>query len=131
MQNKKKTAVLAMLLVSLLLFAGCKQNPSEEQLFSKLIAHFEDRGYPCDKIPLAQSTETMDVPIADASSWYLCTMGQEQVLIYFDESNRADYLASQIDQEQYGHVATYGLRFIVNYRGEDAGILEAMDAMPS
>ena len=53
----------------------------------------------------------------------------EEVLVYFDESNRADYLSEPID-ETYGHVARFGLRFVVVYPGMDEGVIEALESMP-
>lgn len=131
MRNDKRVAILAVLAISLLLLTACKQNPSEEQLFSKLRQHFEDRGYTFELMPLTEAEVQPKVAIYDASVWTLCSLGEEELLIYFDDSNRADYLGGLIDQEEYGYIGTYGLRFIVNYRGEDAGVIEALDAMPS
>lgn len=126
---RKKTA-LAALILCVLLLTGCRQNPTEEQLFAKLIAHFEDRGYVCTLSPLTQTQPDRDVPIYRAEVWRRLMADDEEVLVYFDESNRADYLSASIDESVYGHVSRFGLRFVVVYSGEDRGIIEALESMP-
>ncbi|MEG0269575.1 MAG: hypothetical protein RR821_04920 [Clostridia bacterium] len=133
-QSRKKPLVatvllLALMLCALFLPAVFKHNPSQEQLFSKLLAHFEERGYTCELSPLADSEPSAKVAIFNASAWYKLTLGQEQVLVYFDESNRADYLSSLIDTETYGTVAHFGLRFVLTYQGSDGGILSALQEL--
>ena len=124
---KKK---ILLLLACLLLLTGCKQNPTEEKLFAKLINHFTQQGYTCTLAPLADTQPERDVPIYKASAWHRLTAGTEEVLVYFDESNRADYLSAPIDESVYGHVARFGLRFVVVYPGEDPGIIRALETMP-
>ena len=126
-QKHRKSILWLMLLLSLLLLCSCKENPSEEVLKARLIGHFEARGYTCsfEAAPLERS-----VPIYNASAWEVMHLGQEEVLVYFDESNRADYLADPIDESIYGKVARFGLRFVVVYSGADAGVLNALDSMP-
>lgn len=123
----KKKLVFAVLLLALLLLCGCKQNPTEEQLFSKLISHFETRGYACT---LSRLEEERDVPIYKASVWHRLMVGDEEVLVYFDESNRADYLMASVDESIYGHTARFGLRFVVVYPGNDEAIIQALNDMP-
>ena len=55
--------------------------------------------------------------------------GKETVLVYFDESNRADYLSGLIDKDEYGRVAHFGLRFVLVYDGSDPDVLDVLDAM--
>jgi len=126
----KKCWVCLMLAALLLGLCSCKQNPTEQELFSKLIAHFEDRGYSCTLSRLADDQPNRDVPIYKASAWHRLMAGEEEVLVYFDESNRADYLSEPIDESVYGHVSRFGLRFVVVYPGEDAGMMEVLESMP-
>jgi len=70
------------------------------------------------------------VPIYKASSWKKLMLSDEEVLVYFDESNRADYLVSGIDPAGYSFVGPFGLRFVLVYQGADSGVLEALNAMP-
>lgn len=127
MKRWAKWFLLAVLAVCL---CSCDQNPSQEQLFSKLIAHFESYGYQCTLSPLADSQPDRAVPIYKASAWHQLMLDEEEVLVYFDESNRADYLSEPIDESIYGHVGRFGLRFVVVYPGEEPGVLAALEAMP-
>ena len=119
---------MLMLCMLMLLVCACKQNPSEQQLFAKLIAHFEDRGYACTLAKLEEPDRA--VPIYKAEAWHSLRVNGEEVLVYFDESNRADYLSEPVDEAEYGHVSRFGLRFVVVYPGEDEGIIQALDEMP-
>ena len=127
---KKRAFLFLMLMISVLLLCACRQNPSEKKLFSKLIAHFEQRGYSCELERLEDTEPQRDVPIYKASAWHKLMLSGEEVLVYFDESNRADYLSAPIDESVYGHKARFGLRFVLIYPGEDEGILEALETMP-
>lgn len=126
-QKHRKSILWLMLLLSLLLLCSCKENPSEEVLKARLIGHFEARGYTCsfEAAPLERS-----VPIYNASAWEVMHLGQEEVLVYFDESNRADYLADGIDPAGYTFVGQLGLRYVLAYEGQDEDVLEALRAMP-
>lgn len=129
MRAQKKALFLLMLALGSALLCGCKQNPSQEQLFSKLIGYFESRGYACALAPLADTQPEADVAIYNAIVWYRLTVGGEDVLVYFDESNRADYLCSQIDEDKYGYVTRFGLRFVLTYPGNDSGVLKALESI--
>ena len=122
----KKTKRLALLLAALLpLLCACQK---QSQPYQKLLAYFENLGYTCQLAPLADENQT--VPIYRASAWQTLTLnGAEQVLVYFDESNRADYLAAGIDPQAYGCVSRFGLRFVLVYDGADQGVLDALAAM--
>lgn len=125
----KKCWICLGLAVLLMALCSCKQNPTEQELFSKLIAHFEDRGYTCALSRLDETDPERDVPIYRASVWHRLMVDDEEVLVYFDESNRADYLSAPIDESEYGHVSRFGLRFVVIYEGEDAGVIRALEEM--
>ncbi|MEG0996983.1 MAG: hypothetical protein RSA65_00795 [Clostridia bacterium] len=117
-------ALLALMLV--LMLCGCARNQTKEQLYQKLMVGLREQGYACT-LSAAEAGEK--TAIYDASVWDVLTVGEERVLVYFDESNRADYLCSQIDQDVYGYLRPYGLRFILHYRGSDAGLLSALKAL--
>jgi len=127
---KKRFGLLWMLSLLMLCLCACRQNPSEEQLFSKLMTHFEERGYSCTLSRLSDTQPDRDVPIYKAEAWHRLMVDGEEVLVYFDESNRADYLSEPIDKSVYGHVSRFGLRFVIVYPGEDEGIIQALAAMP-
>lgn len=116
--NRKLTALL--LLALILLLCGCKQNPSQESLDAKLLSYLTDKGYACQWLPAA----VIDDPaIYDASAWRVLQVGADTVYVYYDESNRADYLSGQIDADAYGYATHFGLRYVLNYRGDDPGLL--------
>ena len=125
MQKLKKPLFVLMLALALLL-CGCKQNPPQEKLYAKLVGYFTERGLACELMDGA----TIDEPaIADAGAWRALNAGGETVYVYFDESNRADYLLTQIDQNRYGYATSFGLRFLLNYRGDNEAVLAALRDM--
>ena len=125
---KKRFWLFGMLCLLALLLCACKQNPTEGEIFAKLINHFEQRGYACALSPLDDPQR--DVPIYKPEVWHRLMANGEELLVYFDESNRADYLSAPIDESAYGHVSRFGLRFVVVYPGADEGIIKALDEMP-
>jgi len=126
-QKTRKIALAALLLCVMALLCGCRQNPSEEKLYARMTEHFAKHGYTCS---FAAAEADRDVPIYKASSWKKLMLSDEEVLVYFDESNRADYLVSGIDPAGYSFVGPFGLRFVLVYQGADSGVLEALNAMP-
>ena len=123
----RKFMLAALLLGMIFSFSGCKQNPSEQQLYARVTEYFETLGYACSFSAVEENTE---VPIYLSSSWKTLKLDDEEVLVYFDESNRADYLASGIDAETYSFVGRFGLRFVLVYRGANPSVLQALQAMP-
>lgn len=121
----RKLSLVLVLALSLTLCA-CARNLSQDELYGKLFAYLAESGYPCE---LVENIEMPDPAIYDASVWRAISAGGETVYVYFDESNRADYLLSLIVQEQYGFATRYGLRFVLNYRGTDEGLLAALGDM--
>ena len=126
---RKKLALLALAVLALCALSGCKQNPSEEKLYAKLIGRFENAGYACALSKLEESDPGRDVPIYNASVWHRLTVDGEEILVYFDESNRADYLCGRVDEEKYGHAARFGLRFVLVYPGDDEGVLKVLKSL--
>lgn len=128
MLPKLRKFMLAALLLGLIFsFSGCKQNPSEQQLYARMTEYFETLGYTCTFFDADENTQ---VPIYISSAWKMMKLDDEEVLVYFDESNRADYLASGIDAETYSFVGRFGLRFVLVYRGANPSVLQALQAMP-
>ncbi len=121
-----KHAALCCLLACCLLLCACAKNPTQERLYAKLLARFTDAGY---TVTLAPVPEDHPVGIADASRWQQLTVGEETVLVYFDESNRADYLKTFVDQEQFGLVTRFGQRFVLTYAGTDEALIELLRNM--
>jgi len=128
MLPKLRKAMLAVLLLGMLfILSGCKQNPSEQELYARMRDYFGNLGYTCEFSPTEENSQ---VPIYLSSSWKTLRLGEEEVLVYFDESNRADYLASGINADAYSYVGRFGLRFVLVYQGTDSGVLQALQAMP-
>ena len=115
-----------MLALLLPVLCACHENPSQEALYSRMFAHFERFGFPCT---LQEVEPEREVPIYKASAWRKLMLNEEEVLVYFDDSNRADYLSEPIDESVYGYVTRFGLRFVLVYPGHDAAVLEALNAI--
>lgn len=127
MNHRFKRIVLVLAMMALLpLLCACHENPPQDQLYSKLFAHFESFGFTCK---LQQMEPDRDVPIYKPDVWQKLLLDGEEVLVYFDDSNRADYLSGFVDETVYGHAARFGLRFVLVYSGDDARVLEALNAI--
>ena len=122
----KKLFSVFMLIAVLFTCASCHENPSQQQLYSKLITHFERFGFSCAVQPVQANRE---VPIYQASAWSSLMLDQDELLVYFDESNRADYLAGFVDESLYGNVFCFGQRFVLVYAGQNAAVLEALESI--
>lgn len=123
-----KQRLLAVLLLCLLL-CSCAKNPTQEQLYAKLIGRFAQAGCP---VTLAAVPEGQAVGIADASCWMqLCFADEAEtpVLVYFDESNRADYLKTFVDPEAFGLVTRFGQRFVLTYSGSNDAVTALLKTM--
>ena len=126
MKQMKKLMLLLMLAVLIPALCACHENPSQEQLYGKLITHFEKHGFTCRIENVAPDRE---VPIYKASAWQKMMLNGEEVLVYFDDSNRADYLSTFVDEEVFGRAWRFGLRFVLVYDGDDAQVLNALNAI--
>lgn len=124
--KRKKTGALCALMALCLCLCGCSPAPAPEARDKKLIDSFTSRGMTCER---ADDVQIADPAIYDASAWYALSVNGEIVYVYFDESNRADYLCSGIDQEEYGLATTFGLRYVLNYRGDNEDIIAALNEM--
>lgn len=121
-----KIVGLAVILSACLLLYACTQNPTQEKLYAKLLSCFADAGY---TVSLAPVDDGVPVGIVDTSRWQQLMVGEETVLVYFDESNRADYLKTFVDQEQFGLVTRFGQRFVLTYAGDDAALIQLLQEM--
>lgn len=120
MFTTKKICFMALLLAFCTLLCACAQNPSEEALYAKLLGRFTEAGFSPRLVPVPDNVR---VGIADASRWQQLLLGEETVLVYFDESNRADYLKNFVDPELFASVTRFGQRFILTYNGTDEMVL--------
>ena len=121
-----KTTVLAVILMACLLLCACAKNPSQEQLYAKLMNRLAAAGYVATLSPIPSEEP---VGIADASRWQQLQVGEETILVYFDESNRADYLKTFVDSDQFGLVTRFGQRFVLTYAGSDPALRDLLQEM--
>lgn len=126
MKRSKRLALLVLLAALLCTLCACHENPTQEALYEKMFAYFEGHALSCTLQPVE---EERPVPIYEAKAWQSLLLDGEEVLVYFDESNRADYLLDFVDEEQFGQAWRFGLRFILVYDGSDPQLLEALNAI--
>ncbi len=70
------------------------------------------------------------MPIFNQSVWDTFWVNGEALYVYFDTSNRAKQLCQQFCSDpDEGRSVAFGLRFIVNYRGNEESIYKLMDEM--
>ena len=69
------------------------------------------------------------VPIYRSSAWQSLLLDGEEVLVYFDDSNRADYLSTFVEEAVFGPAWRFGLRFVLVYDGSDTAVLNALNAI--
>ena len=122
--RRNRMMAIVLLLMLLLMLVSC-QKQDEQIFFQPLFDFLESRGYTYTCEPLAAQGRNVSVPIYDESVWHSLMANDEELLVYFDSSNRANYLAEQFCGEEE-NVICVGLRFIVCYRGENAEILQMM-----
>lgn len=109
--------------------SGC-QEASQLDKLSALAEWITEQGYTCRYDPSLRAAEGTSVPIGDPSLWIPFQVEGEELLVYFDTSNRAKQLARQFASDEiYGTSAAFGLRFIVNYRGADPVVLALLEDM--
>ena len=118
-------ALLLLALVLMLVFSPGAQEPQD--YFRPLLDFPARYGYSPVLAPLNLPPDTK-IPIYDQTVWHGLTLNGETLWVYFDTSNRANYLAQQFcTDEAYGKVIYVGLRFILCYPGGDEKILSIMD----
>lgn len=125
----KRMLAAGLLLCLFVSLSACQKQTLSEQ-FQTLSQALNDRGYSHTVIAVPTLGQHFDVPIYDDSVWYMVTIDDEYLLVYFDSSNRAKQLAQQFcDDPSYGKSVAYGLRYILLYQGEDAAILQMLDEL--
>ena len=124
--KSRRMALWLLMMCAALVLGGCKQNPTQEQLYARMNAYFQDAGFQYACEPL----EERPVPIYHSSAWQSLKLDGEEVMVYFDESNRADYLAAGIDASAFTFVGRFGLRFVLVYEGVNQRVLDVLNAMP-
>ena len=125
--STQKRSFICLVLAGLTLFlSGCAKTPTDEQRYRKLIALFTDAGYSC-----ALSDPPPDTPVGiyNASVWKTLKIGEETVMVYFDESNRADYLITLVDPAVCDLAVDWGQRFILTYNGDDETLIAFLQAL--
>lgn len=129
-KSKQKPIQAAMLLIIVLLACtGCGKQTVDKQL-ATLSKALDEAGYACTITPLSEVAPDTDVPIHDATVWYSVKLGEEELLVYFDSSNRAKQLAKQFCTDPaYGRTIAYGLRYIISYQGSDTEVDRLLDSL--
>ena len=125
-KQSKRLALGCVLLALLMLLCACHETPSQEKLYQKMFDHFESWGFHCQ---LQAVEEESEVPIYKASAWQKLLLNEEELLVYFDDSNRADYLSTFVDEERFGRAWRFGLRFVLVYDGMNETVLNALNAI--
>lgn len=101
-------------------------NPSVDKRNAKLKDYFENAGFSITTEPM---DENRQAPIYKPSAWECWLLDGEELLVYFDESNRADYLSARVDPS-FGISTRFGLRFVLVYAGQNETILQVLRDIP-
>ena len=126
MLKQKRFLAAALMALTIGLLCGCQKIVDESKRFQKLIAVFTDAGYACTLQDVPAETP---VGIYNASVWKALEVDGETVMVYFDESNRADYLSAMIDAADFGYATYWGQRFVLTYNGTDEELLQFLKAL--
>ena len=120
---KKKSLIIMLFLLAIALCFMCSScQKTYQDPYITMANEFISRGFP---VKILDVTPTTNVAIYTNEVWKCFEYKQEQIYVYFDESNRADYLCDQINKEQFTHVAPFGLRYVLTYNGTDAALLQS------
>jgi len=131
--GKSKTTILLLILfvaIMLLILLTSGQKRDEQAYFKPLTDFLASCGYAYSLESLKDQVGSRDVPIYNETVWYSLRIGadEEEVLVYFDSSNRAKQLADQFCRgDESRKVVHVGMRFILCYQGTDEGIVRLMD----
>ena len=88
---------------------------------------FENGGF---SVSLSEVSDGTPVAIGENSRWKaLNTESGDEVLVYFDDSNRAEYLAGMVEPGPYGQIFWYGQRYILTYAGSGQALLEFLHSL--
>ncbi len=129
-RGAKRWMGLSVLLAAALCLCACHQETPNEQ-FKLLTDTLAEKGHTATVTPLSDTGRSEAVPIYNETVWYSVMLeGGQELLVYFDTSNRAKQLAEQFCKEpEDGKVAALGLRYILLYRGEDEAMNALMDEL--
>ncbi len=115
------------LLLCLILLTGCFHATALKEPYQQIMQAFEDGGFP---VSLAELPAETPVAIGEPARWKaLRTEEGEEVLVYFDDSNRAEYLAGMIEPGAYGQIFWYGQRYILTYAGSSEPLLDFLKTL--
>ena len=121
----KWSSVILVILI-LLVATSCQKQISLEQRYDEVISYFASRGI---NGRIDDAKENQRVAIYLPSAWKVFTYNNEEILVYFDESNRADYLSSIVDSSVFPYVANMGLRYVFTYSGNNNEIIQEFTAL--
>ena len=127
----KRSCGLVVLLCMLVVFSGCQKRTVSDymQEFAEIVAEY---GYEAAWKPLRDSEHTVAVPIFDETVWHVFRIGEEDLFVYFDSSNRAKQLAEQFCADPaFGRAVAYRMRYIVMYQGADEHMQMLLTALES
>ena len=94
---------------------------------SSVAASFENGGF---SVSLSEVSDGTTVAIGENCRWKaLNTESGDEVLVYFDDSNRAEYLAGMVEPGPYGQIFWYGQRYILTYAGSSQALLEFLHSL--
>ena len=115
-----------LLLLCLILLTGCHATALKEP-YRQIMQAFEAGGFP---VSLAEVSAETPVAIGETARWKaLRTEEGEEVLVYFDDSNRAEFLAGMIEPGAYGSIFWYGQRYILTYAGSSEPLLDFLKTL--
>ena len=99
--KRVKSVFLPFLLVLCLgLLTGCFRATALKEPYAQIMQAFENGGF---SVSLSEVSDGTPVAIGENSRWKaLNTESGDEVLVYFDDSNRAEYLAGMVEPGPYG-----------------------------
>lgn len=126
--KRVKSVFLPFLLVLCLgLLTGCFRATALKEPYAQIMQAFENGGF---SVSLSEVSDGTPVAIGENSRWKaLNTESGDEVLIYFDDSNRAEYLAGMVEPGPYGQIFWYGQRYILTYAGSSQALLEFLHSL--
>lgn len=122
----KRVFLLLSLLFCLVALTGCFRATALRDPYAQIVEVFSGAGYAAT---LEDAREDVPVGIYNASVWKALRLGDETVMVYFDESNRAEYLANLIDESPFDVVTSYGQRYVLTYSGSDEALISFLEEL--